>query len=73
MKKNLQALVVLVSLIALSQTSRAQGNSNVAASGASPWPTRGWTSDSPASLGLDEKMLASFDAASFFLALVVRT
>jgi CubicO group peptidase (beta-lactamase class C family) len=62
MKNNLLALVVLVSLIALAQTTRAQGNSNVADSGATPWPTRGWANDPPARLGLDEKMLASFDA-----------
>jgi len=62
MKKNLQALVILVSLIALSQTTRAQGNSNAAAPGATPWPTRGWTKDPPARLGLDEKTLTVFDA-----------
>ncbi len=62
MTKNLQALVVLVSLIALSQTTRAQGNSTEAPSAATLWPTRGWTKDPPAGLGLDGKMLAAFDA-----------
>lgn len=62
MTKNLQALVVLVTLIALSQTTRAQGNSTEAPSAATLWPTRGWTKDPPAGLGLDGKMLAAFDA-----------
>jgi CubicO group peptidase (beta-lactamase class C family) len=62
MKNNLHALVVLVSLIALSQTARAQGNSNEVTLSATPWPTRGWANDPPARLGLDEKMLAAFDA-----------
>ena len=26
------------------------------------WPTRGWVKDNPASVGLDEKILAAFDA-----------
>jgi len=61
MKKNLHRLVILVSLTAFSQTARAQGNSYVGASGATPWPTQSWANDSPAGLGLDEKMLGSFD------------
>jgi len=61
MKKNLHALVILVSLISLSQTAGAQGNSNVGASGETPWPTRSWAHDPPARLGLDERMLAAFD------------
>ena len=33
-----------------------------AASGAPSWPTHGWTKGSPASVGLDEKILAGLDA-----------
>src|SRR5437660_11041846 len=31
-------------------------------SSGTPWPTRGWAKDKPASVGLDEKVLAAFDA-----------
>lgn len=31
-------------------------------SGRTKWPTQGWAKDKPASLGLDEKLLAAFDA-----------
>src|SRR5579864_4847680 len=31
-------------------------------SGGTAWPTRGWAKDKPGSVGLDEKVLAAFDA-----------
>jgi CubicO group peptidase (beta-lactamase class C family) len=36
--------------------------SDKAASSTAIWPTHGWTKDKPASVGLDEKVLAAFDA-----------
>src|SRR5450759_1643039 len=34
---------------------------NAAARPSVPWPTKGWTKGTPASVGLDEKVLLSFD------------
>jgi CubicO group peptidase (beta-lactamase class C family) len=39
----------------------AGGNENVPGQNAT-WPTKGWPKDTPASVGLDEKVLAAFDA-----------
>jgi CubicO group peptidase (beta-lactamase class C family) len=61
MKKNLQALVVLMILVASSHINLAQVSASAPASG-TPWPTHGWAKDSPADLGLDEKVLSGFDA-----------
>ena len=47
--------LVLLSLIAV--TARAQYSSAIAT-----WPTKGWPSGTPASVGLDEEVLKNFDA-----------
>jgi len=40
----------------------ALGAGQTASSGATLWPTSGWAKATPASVGIDEKMLSAFDA-----------
>ncbi len=63
MKKT--ALVLMfASCVLLTQTMPlpAQSFDRTGGSGGTIWPTRGWTKDKPASVGLDEKVLAALDA-----------
>jgi CubicO group peptidase (beta-lactamase class C family) len=52
MKKKAPRLLAFASWLALSQLALAQ----------TQWPTHGWAKEQPASVGLDEKLLAAFDA-----------
>jgi hypothetical protein len=60
--KKTTASLVFVSCVVLGQATivRAQGP-DTAASNATKWPTQGWAKGAPASVGLDEKVLASMD------------
>ena len=59
--KKILLLVGFVAWIGLSHLTLGQADSKSTAK-VVPWPTHGWTQDQPASVGLDEKMLQTFDA-----------
>jgi CubicO group peptidase (beta-lactamase class C family) len=62
MKKSAPVLVV-VGCVILVQISLLRARSlDGTGSDRTAWPTHGWTKDKPASVGLDEKVLAAFDA-----------
>jgi CubicO group peptidase (beta-lactamase class C family) len=64
MKKSTAVLMLASSVFAITISTaqmRAQ-NSSRTDSSTIAWPTHGWAKDSPASVGLDEKVLASLDA-----------
>jgi CubicO group peptidase (beta-lactamase class C family) len=61
MKKGPVVLIVL-SLLAVRPDFLQSQSSAVVASGAASWPTHGWTKGTPASVGLEEKVLAGLDA-----------
>ena len=57
--RNVRTLIVAIVCVALSSAALAQGGSGP---GALLWPTHGWAKDQPGGVGLEEKMLAAFDA-----------
>src|SRR5258708_3822609 len=64
MKMKIIAAVLLIASCALAaqgEPPRAQ-NAPSAPSSATAWPTRGWAKAAPASVGLDEKILAALDS-----------
>jgi CubicO group peptidase (beta-lactamase class C family) len=61
MKKSVAFLILANCVFAGPVATRAQ-NSGPTPSTATPWPTHGWTKETPASVGLDEKVLARLDA-----------
>jgi len=57
------ALLVFVSCTLLAQIALLRARAvDSSRSGRTIWPTRGWRKDKPAAVGLDEKVLAAFDA-----------
>ena len=62
MKKSAALLVLAGSIFVASFAQVRAQNPDRAASRATAWPTHGWTKADPASVGLDEKVLAGLDA-----------
>ena len=62
--KKTASVVIFASCVLLMQTTLlpAQSLGSTGASGGTAWPTRSWAKDKPANVGLDEKVLAAFDA-----------
>jgi CubicO group peptidase (beta-lactamase class C family) len=56
------AVLVLAHCVFLLQIAQAPAQSRDSGSSAKTWPTHGWAKGSPASVGIDEKILAALDA-----------
>ena len=56
------AVLLLVNCVFLLQIAQMPAQSRDSGSSAKTWPTHGWAEGSPASVGLDEKVLAGLDA-----------
>src|SRR5882757_9954081 len=61
MKKSAAILVLAGSVFAVSTTQMRAQNSDRTAPSPTAWPTHGWAKGAPASVGLDEKVLAGLD------------
>jgi CubicO group peptidase (beta-lactamase class C family) len=62
MKKTASVLTLLSCVLLVEITLLLAQSFDGAGSGGTTWPTRGWAKDKPASVGLDEKVLAAIDA-----------
>ena len=61
-KKSADAVLILVTCILLGQVVPLKAQASGPRSSEPKWPTHGWAKDKPSSVGLDEKVLAAFDA-----------
>lgn len=62
MKKTTPVLIFVSYVLLVQITLLLAQSFDSTGSGGTTWPTRGWAKDKPASVGLDEKVLAAFDA-----------
>ncbi len=62
MKKTAPVLIFVSCVLLVQITLLLAQSFDSTGSGGTTWPTRGWGKDKPASVGLDEKVLAAFDA-----------
>lgn len=60
--KKVATVLLFVSCIVFGHVALVQAQSSPGTGSAATWPTHGWAKGAPASVGLDEKILAAFDA-----------